>query len=53
MLTKGNPVTIKRATKRKTEEFNIPITKDDVAKEVSEIFLFSFPKLLSLEDARR
>jgi len=42
MLTKGNPVTIKRATKRKTEEFNIPITKDDVAKEVSEIFLFSF-----------
>jgi len=42
MLTKGNPVTIKRATKRKTAEFNIPITKDDVAKEVSEIFLFFF-----------
>jgi len=40
MLTRGNPVTIKRATKRKTDVFNIPITKDDVVKEVR--FSFSF-----------
>lgn len=36
MLTRGNPVTIKRATKRKTDVFNIPITKDDVVKEVAK-----------------
>jgi len=29
-------VTIKRATKRKTDVFNIPITKDDVVKEVAK-----------------
>ena len=43
MLTKGNPVTIKRTTKRKTDVFNIPITKDDVVKEVRDYLLFSEP----------
>ena len=40
MLTKGNPVTIKRTTKRKTDVFNIPVTKDDVVKEVRDYLLF-------------
>ena len=44
MLTKGNPVTIKRTTKRKTDVFNIPITKDDVVKEVRDYLLFSEPR---------